>query len=67
MPPTIRIEARYMGKIKFEAELEVGETLIISATLEEGVFMSYPQEDDDYHDDEEEPERDNVVTLDPPA
>lgn len=54
-----------MGKVKFEAELEVGETLIISATLEEGVFVSYPQEDDDYHDDEEEPERDNVIPLDP--
>ena len=54
-----------MGKIKFEAELEAGETLIISATLEEGVFMSYPQEDDDYQEDDEEPERDNVVHLEP--
>ena len=55
-----------MGKVKFEAELETGETLVITATLEEGVFMHYPQEDDDYfEDDEEEPERDNVVPLDP--
>ena len=54
-----------MGKIKFEAELEAGETLIISATLEEGAFMSYPQEDDDYCEDDEEPERDNVVHLVP--
>ena len=66
MPLTIRIEARFMGKVKFEAELEIGETLVITATLEEGVFMHYPQEDDDYfEDDEEEPERDNVVPLDP--
>ena len=66
MPPTIRIEARCMGKVKFEAELETGETLVITATLEEGVFMHYPQEDDDYfEEDEEEPERDNVVPLDP--
>tara|TARA_R100000353_G_scaffold170488_1_gene134199 strand:+ start:1017 stop:1190 length:174 start_codon:yes stop_codon:yes gene_type:complete len=55
-----------MGKVKFEAELEAGETLVITATLEEGVFMHYPQEDDDYfEDDEDEPERDNVVPLDP--
>lgn len=66
MPPTIKTEARFMGKVKFEAELEIGETLVITATLEEGVFMHYPQEDDDYfEDDEDEPERDNVVPLDP--
>ena len=65
MPPTTWIEGRFMGKIKFEAELEVGETLVITATLEEGVFMHYPKEDDDYFEDDEEPERDNVVPLDP--
>lgn len=54
-----------MGKVKFEAELEAGETLVITATLEEGVFMHYPKEDDDYFEDDEEPERDNVFPLDP--
>ena len=58
-----------MGKIKFEAELEVGETLVISATLEEGVFMHYPKEEDYFDDDEEEPEptsrADNLLNVVP--
>ena len=34
-----------MAKVKFECDLDAGETLIISASLEEGVFMYYPDED----------------------
>ena len=36
---------RSMAKVKFECDLDAGETLIISASLEEGVFMYYPDED----------------------
>ena len=36
---------RPMAKVKFECDLDAGETLIISASLEEGVSMYYPDED----------------------
>ena len=36
-----------MAKIKFEVEIEAGETLVISATLEDGVFIRRNGDDDD--------------------
>ena len=58
-----------MGKIKFDVALEVGETLVISATLHESVFTDDPEEDEyededeDYAEDDEESERNNVLLL----
>ena len=36
-----------VAKIKFEVEIEAGETLVISATLEDGVFIRRNGDDDD--------------------